>query len=104
MTSLHPQSSDSQIYENTDGEGTCLHFITDREQQLTIFHFEKMPLTFEIMVSNFRHFDHVVVFWVLIPCSDVVGNKHFRGIFCLHENSEDHNLNLHYHESLRSLF
>jgi hypothetical protein len=30
---------------------------------------------------------HVKVFWVMTPCSDVVGYQHFRGPCCLHLNS-----------------
>jgi hypothetical protein len=41
---------------------------------------------------------HVMVLWVLIPCSDVVGYQRFGGPFCLHlhgeGNPEDYDLKI----------
>jgi len=59
----------------------------------------------------------IVDFWVVTLCSDVVGYQYLGGPCCfsvfrdsmvlqnvgiLHHNPEDHDLNLHHHENLKS--
>jgi len=43
-----------------------------------------------------------MVFWVVIPCSYIVGYHHLGGPYCCHLQDADHDLNLHYCESFIS--